>query len=419
MGRMLILADDLSGGSDCAIASITSGLTATVALGDLPHDLPAHVILIDCNTRHLGPVTAADKTIHLLHRYHPSPDCLLFTKLDSSLRGNVAAELTAVLAFRRSASARFNNPNFRAHLTGKVESTLSQYPTEVDGYIWGCERMGPLDNLIGGGWSITGIACFCPFCLAKARERGISAERARQGYIKLDQFFHAATQPQRPPDGFFVVFLRTLFQYPEILSWNTLWYDSYHEVRSELYGTAKSIAPAKPFGFHVMQNVTFSPFYSASEDYAKLAQYADFLKIATYSNAAGPRLAHFIDHLSTTIFADATPADLQPLFYKMMGYHEASFDQIVTGGLSPAYVANETRRAIEDTRGTVQIYPGIDIDVPTSPGEKHTAPDDVRAATKAAFGAWANGVVLSREYYEMQLANLSAAGETIRQIVRA
>lgn len=102
---MFILADDLSGASDCAIASITSGLTATVALGDLPHDLPAHVISIDCNTRHLGPVTAADKTIHLLHRYHPSPDCLLFKKLDSTLRGNVAAELTAVLAFRRSSSA--------------------------------------------------------------------------------------------------------------------------------------------------------------------------------------------------------------------------------------------------------------------------------------------------------------------------
>jgi hypothetical protein len=210
--------------------------------------------------------------------------------------------------------------------------------------------------------------------------------------------------------------MRTLFEYPEILAWNMLWHDSYHEVRGELYGTAKSIAPKKPFGFHVVQNTTFSPFYSAADDYAKLAQNADFLKVATYNNAAGPRLASFINRLCSTVFADATPADLQPLYYKMMGYNEASFDQIVTNGLSAEYVASETRRAIAGTGGNVQIYPGIDIDVPTGAAEKHTTPDDVKAATKAAFAAGAHGVVLSREYYEMWLANLTAAGDTTRQI---
>jgi hypothetical protein len=320
---------------------------------------------------------------------------------------------------RRTTSACFNHPNFRAHLTGKIESYLSQYPSEVDGIIWGCERMGPIDNLIGGGWATNGICCFCSFCSAKARDRGISVPRAKEGYIKLDQLFRAAAQKQRPSDGYFVVFMRTLFEYPEILSWNMLWHDSYHEVRSQLYGTAKAIAPQKPFGFHVMQNTTFSPFYSAADDYAKLANYSDFLKIATYNNAAGPRLSHFIDRLCSTIFADGTPSDLQPLYYKMMGYNEASFDQIITKGLSAEYVASETRRAIAGTGGKVQIYPGIDIDVPTSPNEKHTTPEDVRAATKAAFGVGANGVVLSREYYEMWLANLSAAGETTRQIFKS
>ena len=317
---------------------------------------------------------------------------------------------------RRTSSACFNNPNYRAHLTGKIESYLSQYPSEVNGIMWGCERMGPIDNMIGGGWATTGISCFCPFCAAKARTRGISIDRAKLGYIKLDQLFHAAAQHQRPPDGYFVVFMRTLFQYPEILAWHSLWNDSYHEVRSELYGTAKSIAPQKPFGFHIVQNVTFSPFYSAVDDYAKLAGYADFLKIASYNNAGGPRMSHFIDRLCSTVFADASPSDLEPLYYKMMGYKEAPLSQIFTNGLSPEYVATETKRAIEGTGGRVQIYPGIDIDVPTARGEKHTTPEDVRAATKIAFSSGANGIVLSREYHEMWLANLSAAGETTRQI---
>lgn len=318
---------------------------------------------------------------------------------------------------RRTTSACFNHPNYRAHLTGKIESYLSQYPTEVRGIMWGCERMGPIDNMIGGGWATTGISCFCSFCCAKARARGISVARARQGYMNLDKLFRAAGEHERPADGYFVVFMRTLFEYPEILSWHSLWNDSYHEVRSELYGTAKAIAPEKPFGFHIMQNVTFSPFYSAIDDYARLADYADFLKIATYNNAGGPRMAHFIDRLCSTVFADASPSDLEPLYYKMMGYKQAPFDQILKNGLTPEYVASETKRAMEGTKSEVQIYPGIDIDVPTAAGEKHTTPEDVRAATTAAFNAGANGVVLSREYHEMWLANLSAAGETTRKLV--
>ena len=48
--------------------------------------------------------------------------------------------------------------------------------------------------------------------------------------------------------------------------------------------------------------------------------------------------------------------------------------------------------------------------------EKRTSPDDVRKSIRAAIGAGADGVVLSRDYVEMWLANLSAAGETLREI---
>jgi hypothetical protein len=316
---------------------------------------------------------------------------------------------------RRTTSACFNNPNYVAHLTGKIESLLSQYPSEVQGIMWGCERMGPIGNMIGGNWATVGIACFCPFCTAKGRSRGISVERAKAGYIQLDQLFRQAAQSRRPSDGYFVTFMRTLFEYPEVLAWNALWNDSYHEVRSSLYGTAKALAPEKPFGFHIMQNVTFSPFYSAVDDYRKLADYCDFLKIATYNNAGGPRMAHFVDRLCSTVFADASPSDLLPLYYKIMGYDQGSMAEIRKNGLSSEYVASETRRAIEGTSGKVQIYPGIDIDVPTAVGEKHTTPEDVTAAIDAALKAGANGLVLSREYHEMWLKNLTAAGDATRQ----
>ena len=319
---------------------------------------------------------------------------------------------------RRTTSPCFNHPDYRAHLAGKIESLLSGYSSLVDGIAWGCERMGPLQNAIGGLWSTTGLSCFCEHCRKKARERGIDATRARDGYRQLDELFGGAAKDQRPADGYFVSFWRLLLNYPEILSWEKLWTDSYHEVRAELYGSGKALAPEKPFGFHIMQNMTFSPFYRAEEDYAETSGYTDYLKLATYNNAGGPRMAAYLDRLTSTVFHDASPKDVLPLYYKIMDYKEGPYEELHNSGLSADYVARETKRAILATGGKVKIYPGIDIDVPTRLTDKRTKPDDVRNSVRAAFDAGADGVVLSREYVEMRLENLSAAGETLREIFR-
>jgi hypothetical protein len=75
----------------------------------------------------------------------------------------------------------------------------------------------------------------------------------------------------------------------------------------------------------------------------------------------------------------------------------------------------ETRRAIADVEGTIPIYPGIDIDIPTGLNEKRTQPSDVKAATLAALKAGAPGVVLSRKYAEMKLTNIAGAKAALRE----
>ena len=329
------------------------------------------------------------------------------------------AEVTEVdLNGRRTVSPCFNHPDYRAFLSGKVESLLGGYASLVDGVAWGCEREGPLNGVLSGGG---GGTCFCQFCQAKGRERGISVERAKEGYRQMGQLFHATGQSSRPMDGNFSTFWRILLQYPEILSWETLWTDSFQGMQAELYGTGKEMAPTKPFGFHIMQSMTFSPFYRAEEDYVKRRNFADFLKPATYNNAGGPRLAEYLRQLSRSVFHDAEPTDFIDFYYKIMNYKEAPYDQLAATGLSADYVARETKRAVAGVAGEVKIYPGIDIDVPTlistgKEAEKRTKPDDVRRSIRAAIGAGADGVVLSRDYVEMWLANLSAAGETLREL---
>jgi hypothetical protein len=79
-------------------------------------------------------------------------------------------------------------------------------------------------------------------------------------------------------------------------------------------------------------------------------------------------------------------------------------------------VARETRRALATTGRTTSVWPGIDVDVPTGRNEKQTSPDDVYGAVTAAFKARADGIILSRKYSEMKLANLRAAGRAIRDL---
>ena len=102
MRRLLILADDLTGAADCANAFATHGLSATVTFEDTSEDIATEIIAIDCDTRHLSPEDAATRVAQITRKHTLNhPDLLIFKKVDSTLRGNVGAELRAVLEERR------------------------------------------------------------------------------------------------------------------------------------------------------------------------------------------------------------------------------------------------------------------------------------------------------------------------------
>jgi uncharacterized protein YgbK (DUF1537 family) len=92
---MLIIADDLSGAADCAIGFASVGLTTVVTL-DALHDQPdAQVIAADTDTRRLSPEQAAERTVAAFKALH-KPGQRLYKKIDSTLRGNWAAEVAAL-----------------------------------------------------------------------------------------------------------------------------------------------------------------------------------------------------------------------------------------------------------------------------------------------------------------------------------
>lgn len=101
---MLIVADDLSGATDCGAACVSRGLETVVALGAW-RDMNADVLAVDADTRHMSPERAAEVTGKIV-REQTRPTQLLYKKLDSTLRGNVGAELAAALQAFRSLEMR-------------------------------------------------------------------------------------------------------------------------------------------------------------------------------------------------------------------------------------------------------------------------------------------------------------------------
>src|SRR5262249_2422030 len=185
----------------------------------------------------------------------------------------------------------------------------------------------------------------------------------------------------------------------------------------DMYRKAHEIAPARGIGWHIWHNNSFSPFYRAEQDYAEFSKYSDFLKVVMYNNSGGPRLAQYVRNVNSTLFADLTPEQTLELTYRWQQYGaEKPLDRIAPEGLSADYGRRETRRAVAGVWAKGTVWPGIDIDIPTGANEKKTEPDDVYQAVRAAFDGGAHGVLLSRKYSEMPLANLRAAGRAVRDL---
>ncbi|WP_175945625.1 four-carbon acid sugar kinase family protein [Caballeronia sp. BCC1704] len=92
---MLILADDLSGAADCAIAFAASGRKTVVTLEVSSPGDHATVIAADTDTRRLAPADAGARVADAWQALR-APGRRLYKKIDSTLRGNWTAEVAAL-----------------------------------------------------------------------------------------------------------------------------------------------------------------------------------------------------------------------------------------------------------------------------------------------------------------------------------
>jgi D-threonate/D-erythronate kinase len=103
----LILADDLTGAADCAIAFGRRGREAVVTWGDAARASHRHAAVWahDAASRGLSAEGAAARHLDLLADF-PMSGRAIFKKIDSTLRGQPAAEVAAMLAHLNATSPR-------------------------------------------------------------------------------------------------------------------------------------------------------------------------------------------------------------------------------------------------------------------------------------------------------------------------
>lgn len=322
---------------------------------------------------------------------------------------------------RPAKTACFRNPDHHAFLLAQMQDFSHTY--EIDGILWGSERYGPFGNMIESvhlrnGNDTSRVTCFCEFCKREAARRGVNVPRAIEGFQALEKWVKFCRSGINPPDGHYVTFWRILFQFPEVLAWETMWNDGVHETYQAIYDVVKGVNPKLQVGWHVWHAHSFSPFFRAQTDLAKISKCSDFLKMTVYDNLGGTRMETYVTSASKTIYGDMPVEEALEFEYRIMGYRGRSYTELPFVGLDPSYVFNETKRCVADVEGTrTEIWPGLDVDISNMNVEySHTAPPGIKACTRACFEAGGKGLVISRKYSEMKLANLAAVGDTLREM---
>jgi hypothetical protein len=348
----------------------------------------------------------------------------LFCSIEDVFRGDVPGVKEVVevdLQGRRGGGLCLCHPDVRAFWTSLASDLCESY--DIDGLLFFNERNGPLLNALGAShaqsFASSHVTCFCEHHQRAAKERGIDFERAQQGYHKLDEFVQAALTNQRPTDGYFVEFWRLLVEYPEIITWDRLFDFTKHQVLADVNAAVKRVRPTLQVGFHIEHVNSFNPIFRATRSYLDLASKADFLKVVVYNNCGGERYANFIRNVGSTVFRDVPKEELLRFNNHLLNYgDEAKLDELAKAGLSPDYVSREAQRARAGVQGECRILPGIDIGIPTGKNSRKASPEDTFAAVAAGLRAGADGLILSRKYSEMQLANLAAAGRAVRDSLK-
>lgn len=315
-----------------------------------------------------------------------------------------------------------NNPDYRNWVAGTLRDIFETY--DLDGIQYGAERCGPLSDLLF--WPKLHIpGCFCQHCQKLGREAGVDVAEAKQGLTEMFRYIVSLREgTANPRDGVMTEFLRILMKYPDILAWESYFAKKLNHLHQLVYDTVKSVKPSAQVGRHVdHQQSSYQMLFRASAEYSQMTAHADFIKLILYHEIAGQRIVGKLKLLHETILKEMSIDMILEAYYRLYKRDpkiEPGIEELEKKGLSPNYVRDEVKRAVEDVSGKTPIYAGIGMDIPVGEGwgdrKFKSNTKNTYLATKLALEAGAGGIVASREYEEITLDSLRSMGKAIREM---
>jgi hypothetical protein len=312
-----------------------------------------------------------------------------------------------------------NNPRWRQFQVASIEDIVREH-SFLSGMMFMHERSGPLSAVLYGAGYGDGRNgyCFCEHCRRLGRQRGLDAERAREGYRKLQALVDRAVAGEdRPADGWFVSIWRLLQRYHEILAWDQLWWDCIHDYRAAVVGAAKAVRRDVHVGYHFQHaTLMLHVLWRAGDDPARVIEYADWIKHSVYPGCSGGRSRNQVHKAQEAWLADLPLSAAHEFICWVMGHDPAGLpDPLAEQGQFawPAeWARRETARLVAGC-DPKPVYAGLGIGVPGG-GAADTA-ECVTACAEACYDGGASGLLLSRHYDEMRADLLDAAGDVIRR----
>ena len=316
----------------------------------------------------------------------------------------------------------FNNPNYRNWLLGAVEDYARSY--EIDGIMWGSERQGAFANALGAshggnGGGVARTTCFCQFCEAKAqgsRRRPGARPRRLSGAGAIS--CRRARQGKRPVDGYYVTLWRLMLRHPELLAWEMLWTDSLRETYAAIYNKVKSIKPVDRRRLAHLAQQLVQPDLSrgagslGADQVLGLPEDGDVsqLRRRAHGELHPQRRQQHLRRCPAAGVArlSLSRAGLQGREARSPTFQNRASPPTMFTAKRSAPARRSTARRRSYGRASTSTFP---------PDRRRASPARKARGTRwlAALRAGSDGVLLSRKYSEMKLANLRGAGDAIKE----
>ncbi|MCG8478197.1 MAG: hypothetical protein MI724_03805 [Spirochaetales bacterium] len=268
---------------------------------------------------------------------------------------------------------------------------------------WVSPELSPLTELAAG-------SCFCPHCIARAREVGLPIDEIRTELRAITRDARALTNENfiRRRDAYRGAFdiVRFLVRHPKVVEWLNFRASAVEHFVHRIRETVRRTNPQA-----ILSSDLVSPSFSwkLGQFYHNQPAVCDLTKLMLYHKRIGRFEVKPLQRLKERL-PEISEEQIMGQYFALRGFSgPATFDRFSAEGLDVENVYYEILKAKMEAGPSHPIIAGLVGDPPAT----H---QDVEQAVEMAHRGGADGYMLHLWYHDAPKENIDAFGEAIRRV---